>query len=327
MVDVLAKLLRDEHFRRIVQRLWTGLKDVRDWLASLVEQVDVGEIKVKLRDKTDVPGNWRAYGDRLMGMLAEGDPPLLLLVDEFPIMAGKMIAKDKDEAIQFIRWFRSVRLAPETRTRFVIGGSTNIMYSLEAVGLVDAINDLCPVRLRPFDAATAEQYLDAVFASRGLSLEAPVRARMLEVVGEPIPYLLALLCQAVFGQSHAHSGKIDVDRVDAAFDDLLSTGATVFLHYWSRLNEYYPGCESAVAKTILSVISRAEGSVKRDTLYQIYLQTCGVPSNAESRDAFVRLMWKLDNDFYIVPDDHGYHFFSRVLKLWWRRQYGYQQGD
>jgi len=256
--------------------------------------------------------------------LSTVDTPLLLLIDEFPIMISRMIQKDREETIEFVRWFRSVRLSPQSRTRFVIGGSTNIVYSLEAVGLVDAINDLCPIRLRPFDAATARQYLDAVFAFLELTLDAPVRTRMLDLVGEPVPYLLALLAQAVVGRHRANNDRIDVPLVDAAFDELLST-ATPFLHYWSRLNEHYPGCESAVAKAILSVISRAEGSVRRDTLYAIYVKACGTPSNSDAHDAFARLMWKLDNDFYIVADDHGYRFFSRVLKLWWRRQYGYQQ--
>jgi hypothetical protein len=324
IIEILARLLRDDQFGRVVQGLWTGLKDVRDWLTGLVQEVDVGEIKVKLREKTDVPANWRVYGDRLMGVLGAADMPLLLLIDEFPIMVSRMIQKRKEEAIEFVRWFRSIRLSPQSRTRFVIGGSTNIVYSLETVGLVDAINDLCPIRLRPFDVATARQYLDAVFAPHEILLDPHVRARMLELVGEPVPYLLALLAQAVLGRHRAHDDKIDVPLVDAAFDELLST-ANPFLHYWSRLNEHYPGCESPVAKAILSVISRAEGSVRRDTLYAIYLQNCGVPSGPGTQDAFVRLMWKLDNDFYIVADDDGYRFFSRVLKLWWRRQYGYQQ--
>ncbi len=324
IVEVLARLLHDGQFRRVVQGLWSGLKDVRDWIANRVEEVDVGEIKVKLREKTDVSADWRAYGDRLMSTLSAVETPLLLLIDEFPIMTTRMIQKNRDQATEFVRWFRSVRLSPETRTRFVIGGSTNIVYSLEAVGLVDAINDLCPIRLRPFDAPTSRKYLDAVFASLELSLDKQVRTRMLELVGEPVPYLLALLAQAVLGRHRAHKGEIDAALVDAAFDELLST-ATPFLHYWSRLNEHYPDCESPVAKAILNVISRAEGPVRRDTLYQIYLKVCGVSSSASTQDAFVRLMWKLDNDFYIVADDHGYRFFSRVLKLWWRRQYGYQQ--
>jgi hypothetical protein len=324
IIEILARLLHDDQFRRVVQGLWAGLKDVRDWLAGLVEEVDVGEIKVKLREKTDVPANWRAYGDRLMDILGAADMPLLLLIDEFPVMVGRMIQKKREEAVEFVRWFRSVRLSPQSRTRFVIGGSTNILYCLETVGLVDAINDLCPIRLRPFDSVTAQQYLDAVFAPHELLLDPRVRTRMLELVGEPVPYLLALLAQAVVGRHRAHQDEIDVPLVDAAFDELLST-ATPFLHYWSRLNEHYPGCESVVAKAILNVISRADGSVKRDTLYQIYLQACAVPSGSGTQDAFVRLMWKLDNDFYIVADEQGYRFFSRVLKLWWRRQYGYQQ--
>jgi len=106
IIEVLARLLHDDQLRRVVQGLWTGLKDIRDWLTSVVEEVDVGEIKVKLREKTDVPAHWRMYGDRLMSILGAAEMPLLLLIDEFPIMVGRMIQKKREEAIEFLRWFR-----------------------------------------------------------------------------------------------------------------------------------------------------------------------------------------------------------------------------
>ena len=326
MVEILALLLRDHRLRRAVQGLWDGVKEVRDWVLGLAGSVEVGDVKVKLREKTDISTNWQSYGDGLMAMLAVEGPPLLLLIDEFPLMVSDMADADADGAAEFLRWFRRARLAPDTRTRFVIGGSTNIMYSLEALGLVDTINDLCPVKLRPFDEATAAAYVDAMFASRRLTADPEARARILDLVGEPIPYLLALLVQTVFGRVQGRGERLDTGLVEAAFDDLLQSGAAVFLHYWSRLNRHYPGRESDAAKALLTVLSRADGPVGRDTLYHVYLKARNVQASPQHQDDFVRLMWKLDNDFYIVARDDGYAFFSRVLKLWWRRHHGYQEG-
>ena len=325
IVELLALLVRDDCFRRILQDFWAKVKGAGDWLLSHTESIDIGEIKVEIRDRTDVPANWRSYGDRLTGLLNAGNPPLLLLIDEFPIMISRMAERDKEQAVLFLRWLRGVRLSPENRTRFVVGGSTNIMYSLEALGVVDTINDLSPIRLRPFTELAADTYLQTVFSSRGLTAPPEVKARILVHVGESIPYLLALYVQAILSRVQASDGVLDIGLVDGAFDDLLDSGAAVFLHYWSRLSEYYPGRESDVAKAILGLLSRADGPVQHDTLFQLFLKTSGRQPNARAEDEFVRLMWKLDNDFYIVRDDTGYRFFSRVLRLWWCRHYGYQR--
>ena len=326
MVEILALLLRDQHLKRVVRRLWEGAKGFGEWIRNLPASVDMGGVKVELREKTDVRDNWLSYGERIMGLLAREEPRLLLMIDEFPIMVSGMLQRDRKEAEQFLRWFRTVRTAPDTRTRFIIGGSTNIMYSLENSGLVDTINDLYPAKLRPFDSETAGQYLQAVFGSRNIPLNDDVQAKILDMVGEPIPYLLALLVQFVLERSQAEGRAITPELVERAFsEDLLGAGPGVLLHYWSRLREYYPAPEEAAAKAILSILSRTEDTVMRDTLHHAYLRATGAEPDSDTEESFIRLMWKLDNDFYVVSRADGYVFFSRVLKLWWIQCYGYQE--
>ena len=119
---------------------------------------------------------------------------------------------------------------------------------------------------------------------------------------------------------------VTIDIVKTAFEDDLLGGATsaVFHHYRSRIDQYYPGSEGQAAKTILGLLSRSEGPVRRDTLYQIFLKTCNFQANPEANENFMRLMYKLNNDFYIVTHDYTYIFFSRVLQLWWETHYGFQ---
>ena len=70
--------------------------------------------------------------------------------------------------------------------------------------------------------------------------------------------------------------------------------------------------------------SRAEGPVSRNTLEGIFLSSTNRQPSDSTRDAFVRLMAKLDNDFYVKSAGSSYTFFSRVLQLWWKTHYGYQ---
>ena len=60
-------------------------------------------------------------------------------------------------------------------------------------------------------------------------------------------------------------------------------------------------------------------------LFGVYLKELGLISSQANHERFVRLMQRLDNDFYLVEQGGDYAFLSRVLKLWWKRYYGYQE--
>jgi hypothetical protein len=327
MVELVALLLRDRHFHRVVEKLLEGTKELGAFVRDLPASVDIGAFKIKIRERSDVREHWLSYGERVMELLAaEGSHPLLM-IDEFPIMLEEISGRDAAEARQLLRWFRAARTAPNTGVRFVIGGSINLVATLDRMGLVDTINDLQLVRLRPFTRETAQQFIEAVFSERESTLTPAVRDAILDLVGEPIPYILTVLLTAIFDRAGPKPAPIDAGIVRAAFEEDVLGGATsaVFQHYRTRIDRFYIGGEATAAKAILRLLSRAEQPVSRNTLYTVYLQAAGGAHSESAEDDFSRLMGKLDNDFYIQSSNSSYAFFSRVLQLWWRAQYGYQE--
>jgi hypothetical protein len=170
--------------------------------------------------------------------------------------------------------------------------------------------------------------VEAIFESRKIELLPQVKEKILELVGIPIPYFLQVLLTAISERSRTQGGTVSTELVGAAFEEDLLGGMTsaVFQHYRARLDQYYLGSEGHAAKAILATLSRADSPVQRDTLYQIWLRVGNVQPTPQSREDFLQLMQKLDNDFYVVEENEGYTFFSRVLKLWWKRYYGFQEG-
>ncbi len=326
MVEFLAALFRDHHFSRVINKLREETKGLGRFLRNLPESIDVGGIKVILREDTDVSQQWISYGERVMAMLAKDKPHLLLLIDEFAIMIDNIAQRSPEEAERFLRWFRAIRTSPETKARFVFGGSINLIATLDAMKLVDTVNDLSVEKLKPFDAKTAKRFVETIFASRRAKLAPKVRDTILELVGAPIPYLLSVLLTAIFDRQRATRKKVSMEMVEAAFQDDLLGGATaaVFRHYRSRIDQYYPDLEGRAAKAILGILSRSESPVRRDTLYQIFLKTGNLQPDQKTQEDFLRLMYKLDNDFYVVSQDDTFAFFSRVLQLWWKTHYGFQ---
>jgi len=326
MIDFIAILLKDRIFSRIGRTLLEGARGVSGFLRDLPASIEIGELKIRIRERADIDQHWLSYGERALALLSKESPSLLLMIDEFPIMTWTMAQRDRADAERFLRWFRAARTAPETRTRFLIGGSTNLVSTLDEFGLVDTANDLCVERLAPFDEHTARRFIETIFSGRRIALSEEVTERILDLVGAPIPYLLSVLLTAVFERHGAGGSPVTPQIVTAAFEEDLLGGATsiVFQHYRSRLDQYYPGLEARAARGILGLLSRSPRAVEHATLYQIFLRGRGLGATAEAQEEFVRLMNKLENDFYIVIEEGKYRFFSRVLQLWWKNRYAFQ---
>ena len=323
-VELLAALLRNRHFARTVHTWGARTRKLANFLRNLPAKIDIGGFKVDLREKTDVAANWQEYAEQIMGLLAQTEPQLLLLIDEFPIMIGHIAEKNREEAQQFLHWFRAARLAPETKVRFVLGGSVNLLSTLDSIGLVDTVNDLYIVDVKPFDKQTAEAFIKAIFHGLNLPCEEQIGQKILDLVGVAIPYQLSVFLDTLIMRQHMGNGKITPEMVEEAFEEDFLGGPAVhsFQHYYSRLAQYYPGSGAMAAKTMLAALSRTELPIPKDVLFQIYLKaTSGTASLAE-QESFLKLMSQLENDFYIVVQEQGYIFHSRVLRLWWKNRYG-----
>ncbi len=327
MIELIAMLLRDAQIKKMMFEVWQGTKGFGNFLRNLPEAIDVGGVKVNLREKTDVSEKWLSYGERIMSLLSQDGPRLLLMIDEFAVMINTIAKTNKKEMEQLLRWFRAARIAPETQTRFVIGGSINLISTLDGYSLVDTVNDLAIIRLKPFKPKVAKEYINLIFESRKLKLSKNLVEEILILVGEPIPYLLAVLLSSIIVKQRTTKKKITSDMIFTAFsDDLLGGAASAFFNqYRSRISDYYSDSERIAAKSILGVLSKSEKSVSKNTLYQIYLKTLNLQPTTIDEENFLQLMNKLDNDFYVVSRDHFYSFHSRVIRLWWKNHYGFQE--
>ena len=326
MVELISKVYQKRQFKRTINRLWEGSKDVALFFRNLPEDIDIGGFKFKVREATNMPVHWKSYGERLMDLISGEAPSLLLILDEFTVMIDNIARKTPEEAENVLRWFRAARIAPETRIRFVIGSSINLIPTLDSMGLVDTVNDLYIQKLKPFDDHTAKCYVEEVFDSQGVTLSTEARDMILELVGAPIPYLLAVLVSIVIDQQHATGAAVSPDLVKTVFNEDLLGGRTSasFRHYRSRIDTYYPGLEGDTARAILRSLSRSANGLEKQTLYQLFLQYSAQTHAHKTEEGFMHLMHKLENDFYISEQNRRVDFFSRVLKLWWKTNYGFQ---
>ena len=297
-----------------------------------IDEIGVGGFKLALRQgDPDWPTNWRQHGDRFLTQARDTRVPILFIVDEFPDMLLNLAREDETLLRAFLAWFRTQRLNPapaRDSIRWLVGGSVNLAATLDALGLVDLINDLEDIPLPPLTDGDIEAFVKDMLGGRGVPFDEDVAQRLIARLGRPIPLFMQMATQDLYRSWKSEHRKIVATDVDAVFDALIvSSGARTRLqHFYSRIRQYYTDPNSSIARALLEQISVTESGLTRATLLQqterLLVDLALEFPAYERKQMFNRVLLDLENDFYIVEVKAGiYDFASGVLKSWWRKYY------
>ena len=295
-----------------------------------VESIGVGAFKLALRESDpDWRENWRRHGDTFLARARNAGDPILFIIDEFPDMLINLAREDEGLLREFLAWFRTKRQYPApTRDsiRWLVGGSVNLAGTLDALGLVDLINDLEDVSLPPLTDEDIETFVTDMLGGRGVPFDDEVPQRLIARLGRPIPFFMQIATQDLYRRWRREQRRIAATDVDAVFNEMIvgSAARTQLQHYHSRIRQYYAEPRRSIAHTLLGQISVSESGLRRATLRQETERALAelgatLPPH-ERRQLFNQLMFDLENDFYVVEVEGGTcDFASGVLKSWWRK--------
>ena len=295
-----------------------------------VDSVGAGGFKLALRGSDpDWRKNWRRHGDTFLAQARATGVPILFIIDEFPDMLLNLSRKDEGSLREFLAWFRTQRQKPSPSRdtiRWLVGGSVNLTGTLDALGMVDLINDLEDLSLPTLTDEDIQTFVADMLSGRSVPFDDDVPQRLVARLGRPIPYFMQIATQNLHRLWKREQHRLAATDVDAVFDEMVvgSAARTQQQHYHSRIRQYYPEPAQSIARTLLSQISASESGLTRATLMQETERAlaglgAGLPEH-ERRQLFNRLMFDLENDFYIAEGVEGlYDFASGVLKSWWRK--------
>ena len=295
-----------------------------------VEEISAGGFKIALRrSDPDWRTNWREHGDRFLVQARTAHVPILLIIDEFPDMLLNLSRENEGLLREFLAWFRTQRLKPapaRDSIRWLAGGSVNLAGTLDALGLVDLINDLEDVFLPPLTDGDIETFVTDMLGGRGVPFDDAVPQRLIARLGRPIALFMQMATQDLYRLWKREQRRIVATDVDSVFDAMIvgSAARTRLQHFQSRINQYYAVPSRSIAHALLGQISMSGSGLRRATLLQEterLLAALGITLAAhERRQLFNRLLLDLENDFYIVEvEQEVYDFASGVLKSWWRK--------
>ena len=292
--------------------------------------MNLGEIGIKLRAGL-TSANWVEKGDSLLSILAESELPVLLLIDEVPLMVNRMLKGEnfritperKAKVDEFMSWLRKNSLEHQGKIRIVLSGSIGFEPILYQAGLSATINNFQPFDLKPWNDPTAIGCLQALAAEYGIQFKNDADAAMVRRLGCCIPHHVQMFFTHVYDRCKRR-GRMEFypDEVNDIYESemLGIRGHAELTHYEERL-KIVLGPELFTLALEMLTEAAVTGCLTRESLAA--LQKGCEFGERNVQDASEEILRVLEHDGYIKAGKGGFLFESYLLRDWWKKRYEY----
>ena len=315
-----------------IQKVWRRIKtQFANHLQNIgdrIDEVGVSEVKVKLRAGIN-PGDWRQRGDEVFAALAENGRPVVLAIDELPILVNRLLKGDdycitpkRRQAVdEFLSWLRKNGQEHRGRVCLILSGSVGLEPILQQAGLSAHANIFSPFDLKPWDEETASACLAELAGTYGIDLPLTVRQDMCRRLRCQIPHhvqqFFDYLHEDLRRASQREASLEDVKRVYTN-EMLGARGQMALEHYESRLRMVLGDKSYPAALYILTEAAVNDGLLHSDAINQYYEHFQAEADPVSIND----ILSVLEHDGYLVRQGEDYRFVSGLLEAWWRARHG-----
>jgi len=313
--------------------LWDKTKEafanVLDRVTESVEEIDVGEVGVKIRSGL-TRGNWEDKGDQIFAVLAKADRPVVLMLDEVPIMVNFMLKGNefritperRTQADEFLSWLRRNNIEHQGKVRTIISGSIGLEPILRQARLSATINHFLPFELKPWDENTAIGCIKALANEYGVTLQNGVPQEVANRLGCCIPHHVQMFFSHIYDRCK-RTGRMEcsVKDVDDVYkEEMLGIrGHAELTHYEERL-EMVLGKELFTLAIDMLTQAAVTGRLTKEAIKA--LQKEYAFEGQDIVEAQKEIIWVLEHDGYLKQTKQGYVFVSRLLRDWWKNRHG-----
>ncbi|MBI3989957.1 MAG: ATP-binding protein [candidate division NC10 bacterium] len=317
VTDLMVKIVK------VQPKLQRFIKDILSGLASSLEELEVWEIRLKLREH--LRGHWKEKGTQAIQEVLSLGPRCLLLIDELSILLHKLGVDPKSlqEATELLHWLRGLRQEFTGRLSMVLGSSVGIGRIAAHLGASRTINDLRQIEVGAFDPLTARQFAESLLESRGLEVDEETLQALLSQVETYIPIFIQIMVDALSKEVRNQKVEASPELIRWCYEERVHGPEfrTHFEDYYERLNRYYTPNEAKAGKRILRDLAISEQGISRSALHDAVMHELGPAGDSEQFDL---LLAALENDFYVTVGsrEERVKFHNKWLRDWWRRYHG-----
>ena len=314
-------------WHRIKSCFFDNLKEFGD----RVETIAVSELQLQLRAGIAAGNRWRK-GDEIFLALAESDRPVVLAIDELPILVNRLLQRDGNTMTQegikvadeFLSWLRRNGQAHRGRIIMILSGSVGLEPILRRAGLSAHANIFAPLDLKPWAEDVAVGCLAALAETYDLNLPLDVRKDICRRLRHNVPHHI----QQFFDHLHEHLRR--EDRIEASPDDvklvysneMLSIRGQMDLeHYEGRLRMVLGPNEYRTALELLTEAASVDGLLN-DASIGRFCKYIEVTDHSDDVSVMVKnVLYILEHDGYLERRQNNYQFVSGLLEDWWRARH------
>lgn len=313
--------------------LWEKTKEafanVLDRVTESVEQIDVGELGVKIRSGL-TGGNWRDKGDQIFKILANAEKPVVLMFDEVPIMVNYMLKGDDFKitpqrralADEFLSWLRKNTIEHQGKVRTIISGSIGLEPILRQAKLSATINHFLPFELRPWDEDTAIGCIEALANEYGVTLQDGVPQEVTKKLECCIPHHVQMFFSHIYDHcKRKEKMECSVREAGEVYEkEMLGVrGHAELTHYEERL-EMVLGKELFTLAIDMLTEAAVTGCLTKEAIAALRKEYS--LEGVDVVKAQKEVVWVMEHDGYIRQSKEGYVFVSKLLRDWWKNRHG-----
>lgn len=285
-----------------------------------IKKLDVFGFSFELSEAAS--DKWRTVGEALVGILAELEQCVLLMVDELPVFVLELAQQDPTgaRARQFLTWLRKLRETPivSKRLRWLLAGSIGLDTVARRWKLSKTIGDLKVYNdLGPFSRVTAQSFLSELSQSYLLPMSQEAKDQICDRLLWLLPYHVQLLFSELRDHCGDHQCAATVEIVDTAYEKILAN-RPYFDHWEQRLHEELGELEAKQATDLLNVAARDPNGATLDTLHAAL--TKHIQDYDERDEKLGYLLDILCGDGYLTAHDDRWRFNSPLLRDYWSRR-------
>ena len=329
--DAVAEIATQaKHVQKAWDRIASGFANTFRGVGNQIEELGLADLRVKLRAGIDA-GSWQRRGDGVFEALAASDKPVVLAIDELPILVNRLLKgqdyrmtpERRESTEQFLSWLRRNGQAHRDKVCMIISGSVGLEPILRQAGLSAQANIYSPFELQPWTQDISMRCLSALARTYGIQISNAMRSAMCRRLRCCVPHHV----QQYFDHLREHLRRNDRKRatmrdVELVFErELLGVRGQIDMeHYEGRLRMIL-GIEGYT--TALDLLT--EAAVNKGLLTHQAVQSFrdSLTSSPDEEEVSIDdVLYSLEHDGYLESQAGGYRFVSGLLEDWWRARHG-----
>ena len=312
-------------------------------LKDNIEEVQISEVGIKLRSGV-TEGDWQDKGNQLFAVLAATEKPVVVFLDEVPILVNRLLKGDdyqitpqrRRQADSFLSWLRQISIEHQDKVRLVVTGSIGLEPILRQADLSATINTLKPFDLEAWSPEVAKGCVQALANGTELEFEPQALQALVDRLGHCIPHHVQLFFDYIYKTCRTKDIKtVTSQLVDQVYKrQMLSTrGHAELSHLEERLRMVLGPELHPLALDLLSEAALADHLTPQAA--RILSEEFDIEGDDRPRTAILReTLGILQHDGYLHQGSTGYVFVSRLLQDWWKARFEFfytpvaqRQGD